>query len=57
MREETKISEIELAMLDQEVINLHNTARTLEQAFGLHGQLSHDIRACADKLNELLKRY
>jgi hypothetical protein len=56
MQDETNISEIELVVLDQEVINLHNTARTIEQAFG-RGQLSDDIRNCADRLSELLKRY
>jgi len=57
MRDETKISEIELAVLDEEVIKLHQVARTLERAFNGRGQLSDDIRNCADRLSELLKRY
>lgn len=57
MHVETKLNEIELEMLDQEVIKLHEIARTLEQTFGQPGQLSEDIRHCADKLSELLKRY
>ena len=57
MQDETKPTELELAVLDQEVINLHNVARTLEQTFGGRGQLSDDIRSCADRLNDLLKRY
>ena len=57
MQDETNISEIELKVLDEEVIHLHNIARTLEKTFGGRGTLSDDIRACADKLSELLKRY
>lgn len=57
MQEEIKPNEIELELLSQVVINLHNSARTLEQAFGQPGQLSDDIRSCADRLNALLKRY
>jgi hypothetical protein len=57
MQDETNISETELHMLDEEVIKLHSIARTLEQAFGQRGQLSDDIRNCADRLSELLKRY
>jgi hypothetical protein len=57
MPAETNISEIELEVLDQEVINLHAIAQTLERAFGGPGQLSDDIRNCADRLSELLKRY
>ena len=55
MQDETKLNEIELKVLDDEVINLHNVARTVEQHIG-RGQLSDDIRACADRLSELLKR-
>ena len=57
MQEETKLSEIELELLDQEVINLHNIARHLEKAFNGRGELSDDIRNCADKLSTLLQRY
>lgn len=56
MREETKPNEIELELLSQVVINLHNSARTLEQAFGQPGKLSDDIRDCADRLAALIKR-
>jgi hypothetical protein len=34
------------------VIALHDIARTVEQEIG-RGQLSDDIRACADRLHEL----
>jgi hypothetical protein len=34
------------------VIALHEIARTVEREIG-HGQLSDDIRACADRLHEL----
>jgi hypothetical protein len=34
------------------VIALHEIARTVEQEIG-HGQLSDDIRSCADRLHEL----
>ena len=57
MQEETKISEIELVVLEDEVINLHNIARTIERTFGGRGALSDDIRSCADRLSEVLKRY
>ncbi len=56
MQEETKPNEIELELLSQVVINLHSSARTLEQAFGQPGQLSDDIRNCADRLAALIKR-
>jgi hypothetical protein len=56
MQEETKISEIELAMLDQDVIDLHNIARRIELYVG-HGQLSSDVRNVADRLTDILKRY
>lgn len=39
--------------LDQAVIDLHNVARTVEQQIG-QGQLSEDIRNCADRLSSLL---
>lgn len=57
MQDETNISEIELAVLGDEVIKLHEVARTLERAFNGRGQISDDIRNCADRLSELLKRY
>ena len=40
--------------LDQAVIKLHEVARLVEQQIGT-GQLSEDIRACADRLSDLLK--
>jgi replicative DNA helicase len=36
------------------VIQLHNIAREVEQQIGV-GELSQDIRECADRLNELIK--
>ena len=36
------------------VIELHNIARQIENTIG-KGQLSEDIRDCADRLNELTK--
>jgi hypothetical protein len=36
------------------VIQLHNIAREIENTIG-KGKLSEDIRACADRLNELTK--
>ena len=42
--------------LDQVVIELHNIARQLEKEFGQPGQLSKDIRACADRLTSVIKR-
>jgi hypothetical protein len=56
MQEETKLNEIELDILEQDVIHLHSIARHLEQAFGQPGQLSDDIRRAADRLSNLLKR-
>ena len=40
--------------LEQSVIDLHNIARLIEQKIGI-GQLSEDIRDCADRLHELTK--
>ncbi len=34
------------------IVALHEIARTVEQEVG-HGQLSDDIRKCADRLHEL----
>ena len=56
MREETKTSETELAMLDQDVIELHNIARRIEKYIG-QGALSDDVRHVADKLSSTLKSY
>ena len=56
MQEEIKTSEVELAMLDQDVIDLHNIARRIEKYIG-HGQLSDDLRHLADRLHDILKRY
>lgn len=56
-QEETKFSEIELSLLSDDVIRLHNIARTLEKTFGQPGQLSEDIRSCADRLSELIQRH
>ncbi len=57
MLEETKkISETELAMLDEDVILLHNIARRIETLVG-RGQLSDDIRHTADRLHSILKRH
>lgn len=57
MPEETKrISETELAMLDEDVILLHNIARRVETLVG-RGQLSDDIRHAADRLHSILKRH
>jgi hypothetical protein len=40
--------------LDQAVINLHDVARLVEQQTG-QGQLSEDIRNCADRLSNHIK--
>ena len=40
--------------MDQEVIDLHFIASQVEKNIG-KGQLSEDIRACADRLHELIK--
>ena len=40
--------------LNQVVIDLHNSARAVEQAYGV-GKLSVDIRRSADRLNEVIK--
>ncbi len=39
--------------LDQAVIKLHEVARLIEQQLG-KGQLSEDVRECADRLSDLL---
>lgn len=40
--------------LEEAVIQLHNVARLLEQEVG-RGQLSDDIRDCADRLHKLVR--
>jgi hypothetical protein len=40
--------------LEHLVIHLHNIAREVEQKIGF-GELSKDIRKCADRLSELNK--
>ncbi|CAB5214826.1 hypothetical protein UFOVP190_279 [uncultured Caudovirales phage] len=41
--------------LDRAVIQLHDIARTIENNRNIGpGQLSQDVRAAADKLNEIL---
>jgi len=40
--------------LQQSVIDMHNIARLIEQQIG-QGQLSADLRNCADRLAMLLK--
>jgi hypothetical protein len=43
-----------MANLDQAVIDLHNIARLIEKTIG-SGQLSADIRNCADRLHQIVK--
>lgn len=50
MQEETKFK-----LLD-DVIKLHDVARLIEQEIG-KGNLSDDIRQCANRLNVLLKEH
>jgi hypothetical protein len=40
--------------LEAAVIELHNIARKIEQEIGV-GQLSEDLRKCADRLHALIK--
>jgi hypothetical protein len=40
--------------LDEAIIQLHDVARAVEQQIGT-GQLSEDIRNCADRLNTVIK--
>lgn len=42
------------AQLEQSVINLHDIARLIEQSVG-KGQLSDDVRDCANRLNTLIR--
>jgi len=39
--------------LHEAVIELHNVARLIEETIG-RGQLSEDVRRCADRLNVLI---
>lgn len=55
MQEEIKTNELELYSMDLEVIRLHEIARNIERVIG-QGLLSEDIRHCADRLAELIKR-
>jgi hypothetical protein len=41
--------------LDEAIMQLHEVARTVEREIGT-GQLSEDIRACADRLHSLVKK-
>jgi hypothetical protein len=40
--------------LDEAIMQLHDVARAVEQQVG-KGQLSEDIRNCADRLHSLVK--
>jgi hypothetical protein len=40
--------------LEEAIIQLHDIARAVEKQIGT-GQLSEDIRKCADRLNTLIK--
>ena len=42
--------------LSQTVISLHEIARQIEREIGV-GELSEDIRKCADRLNVLISPY
>ena len=50
-----EINNIQLALLDEDVVQLHNIARHVEQTIGV-GTLSEDIRKAADRLCDILKR-
>ncbi len=41
--------------LDELVIKLHDVARRIEDNIGI-GLLSEDVRKCADRLSELLRK-
>jgi hypothetical protein len=45
---------IDFRDLDMAVMELHDVARLIERDIG-KGQLSEDIRNCADRLNALIK--
>jgi hypothetical protein len=53
MQEE--INQIELAMPDEDVMQLRNIARHIEKYIG-RGALSEDVRNAADKLHELINK-
>ena len=40
--------------LEDAIMMLHNIARTIEHELGFNGSLPKDIRACADRLHELM---
>ena len=40
--------------LEDAIMMLHNIARTIERECGFNGALPKDIRACADRLHELM---
>lgn len=40
---------------EQAVIELHNIARQIEEQMGI-GSLSLDLRSCADRLAELIRK-
>ncbi len=42
--------------LEERVIDLHNIAREIEQEMG-RGKLSEDLRSCADRLHQLVKKH
>jgi hypothetical protein len=42
--------------IEQAIIDLHNIARLVENKIGF-GQLSDDIRRCADRLNTVKKQF
>ena len=48
------IVRIKMTNLDQAVIDLHNTARTIETELGI-GKLSIECRRLADRLSEVIK--
>ena len=48
------IARIKMTNLDQVVIDLHNTARTIEKELGI-GKLSVECRRLADRLSDIIK--
>ena len=48
------IARIKMTNLDQAVIDLHNTARTIEKELGI-GKLSVECRRLADRLSDIIK--
>jgi hypothetical protein len=47
---------MDMTKLDQAVIDLHNIAAQVEEAFGQAEALSNDIRKCADRLALIINR-